>query len=88
MTRFRDKFLKQFGDEGNSAGTYASVVGCGLDRVETVGKVTIDPDTEARAIEFFNKYQNELAPLNIGARRDTIHKYVESGIVPHFVVSH
>lgn len=76
MTTYRDELTKEFGH------VIGSVVGCGLDRL---GR-DVSGHEKFSAIQFFEDYEKRLDEFPIGARRQAVQEYIQSGgTVPSYI---
>lgn len=76
MTKYRD-MLRPL----DPSDDLASVVGCGLDRLERhVSYNEID-----KAIAFYKKYKKEIEYFPINGRRQAICDYINEGHIPSYI---
>lgn len=76
MTKYRDRLMTIDTDT-------ASVVGCGLDRLErSVSDIEIE-----KAIDFYTKYKAEINYFPINGRRQAICDYIEKGEIPLYIAN-
>ncbi|MFA0056722.1 hypothetical protein [Vibrio echinoideorum] len=76
MTIYRDK-LREIDID------LASVVGCGLDRLD---RVVSDVEIQ-KAVDFYHTYKEEINDFPINARRQAIHDYIQDGDVPSYILN-
>ncbi|WP_143869901.1 hypothetical protein [Catenovulum sediminis] len=78
MTKYRNLLTEIYGDE------IGDVVGCGLDRLSSEVCDTVITN----AVIFYSTFKNQIKTFPIGARREAIQYYVESGYqVPEYILS-
>ncbi|WP_422452140.1 hypothetical protein [Endozoicomonas sp. ALC066] len=78
MTYYRDLLTETVGEEEGW------IVGCGLDRLSR----KVSQEEQDRALKFFWNYKREIYVFPIGARRQAIHEYIESGfVVPDYIIN-
>lgn len=78
MTYYRDLLTETVGEEEGW------IVGCGLDRLgRKVAQIEID-----QALQFFWKHKKEIYSYPIGARREAVQEYIETGgVVPDYIAN-